>query len=237
MKSAEKNKKMISATLAEKELCKQLLKNLKEIKSNGITTPKILNIGAGRTIVIEEFIAGNVNDFICDRIDVDSAKVSHPNIGKCWEGSIESMSPVESDNYYVAFSNYVLEHVPDIRKASMEIFRILKPSGRFIATIPNVNAPEFVMAKLTPLWLHKIVRRGEAWETHYAFSSINDLVAIFEASGFNTLDVKYYPHIELYLERVSPILGILGRIYDKTISSLKINRLMGSTCVVFEKPL
>lgn len=88
------------------------------------------------------------------------------------------MHPIKSREYNAAFSNYLLEHVRDLNKAASEIYRILKNGGIYVASVPNLTAPEFILAKLTPLWFHKIVRRGEAWETHYAFKNIKALGTI-----------------------------------------------------------
>ena len=105
--------------------------------------------------------------------------------------------------------------------------------------IPNPNAPEFLLAKITPLWFHKVARGNSthtAFETHYAYKSINELIQMFQSSGLILAEVRYYPILELYLERLSPFMGKLGKIYDSTVSSLNIHRLMGNVCIIFQKP-
>ena len=112
-------------------------------------TLRVLNVGAGTNVVIENALAKNGFSFTCDRIDVDDCRVEYPNVQDCYQCSFESMDVVQSYSYDVAFANYVLEHVPDLSKAASQICRVLKPSGVFIATMPNTRAPEFIVARHT----------------------------------------------------------------------------------------
>jgi hypothetical protein len=112
---------------------------------------------------------------------------------------------------------------------------VLKPSGVFVASVPNPAAPEFRLARRTPLWFHRMVRQAEAWETVYAFRKIPELTDTFERNGFHTIGVRYYPAAESYLFRY-PVLGLLGRAYDGVVSRLRFHGLLGNVCVVFRKP-
>ena len=145
------------------------------------------------------------------------------------------MSPLDSNKYQIAFANWVLEHVSDLNKVSIEIFRILKPSGIFITTVPNTTSLEILLSKWTPLWFHKIIRGNAAWKTHYAYSNIRKFIEIFESAGFRVVEIKYFPFIEAYLS-LFPLLRILGKLYDKIISCIDIKRLMSNVCLTFEKP-
>ncbi len=79
------------------------------------------------------------------------------------------MHPVKSNKYDAAFSNYVLEHVQNLNKAASEVYRVLKPGGIYVTSVPNPAAPEFLLSKLTPMWFHELIRREKAWHTHYSF--------------------------------------------------------------------
>ena len=143
------------------------------------------------------------------------------------------MAPVKSGEYVSAFANYVIEHIKDIKKMCREIHRILIPSGTFIASIPNPIAPEFVLARHTPLWFHKKVRQEEAWETHYLYT-IEDLINIFENNGMAKQSLKYWSFTEGYLWRY-PLLSTFSRLYDRSITRMSIKRMMGDVCIVFKK--
>ncbi len=221
-------------TPAEKFLVGHLISLLETNPEHVVDPPRILNIGAGSSASIESQLTGAGCEYVCDRIDVVDCTVSHPAVGECLRGSVEDMTAVPSAFYVAAFANFVLEHVRDPRSAAMEIHRVLRPAGRFVASVPNPAAPEFVLARRTPLWLHRLVRGTDAWETHYAFRSIQGLTAIFEDVGFETVQVRYQSFIEGYLGRFW-ILGKIARAYDRVVSARGLRRLMGNVCIVFEK--
>jgi len=228
-----KNATLLPAT---QYLLSQIEQILKKANRNNGTSPRILNIGAGWHLVIEKRLTSRNCNYICDRVDIDDCKLDHPSVDKCWQCSVESMSQVESNTYDVVLASWLLEHIEDLCSASKEIFRVLKPSAMFITTVPNVNSPEFCLARITPLWFHKILRRRATFEKHYSYSSIYNLIEIFESAGFIVHEVKAFPCVESYLKNITPILGFLGKIYDSVVSSMKIKILMGHVCIVFDKP-
>jgi SAM-dependent methyltransferase len=222
-------------TPAEKYLVEVLVRALGCKGREGGTPRRILNIGAGRSVSIEDQLSDAGCEYVCDRADVEDCSVDHPYVNKCFRCSAEDMSQVSSNEYPVAFANYVLEHVPDLERASREIYRILEPSGIFVATIPNPSAPQIRLAKITPLWFHRMIRGGEAWETYYGYNSVEELTGVFETAGFRKVEARYYAFAEDYLIKV-PILGLLGRVCDGIVNALRVYGLMGHICVVFEKP-
>ncbi len=223
-------------TPAEQCLIQKAIESLP--RSGGKKLSTVLNIGAGRSTVIEQAIAKEVPNFICDRVDVELHRVRHPNIRNEYVASVESMPDVPSDAYDVAFANYVLEHVPKIDDAAREIHRTLKGGGRFIASIPNPGAPEFWISRITPKSFHQIIKgkgKGkEAFETFYAYKNIRGLNRIFERAGFDIVNVKRFSFVRGYLYRF-PILNTLSRMYDGILNALRIKPMMGHACVVYEK--
>lgn len=222
-------------TPAEKHLIRTLKSFLCEHHKRNCDTPKILNIGAGRSVVIENQLASSGFPFVCDRADIENFQIREHYVGDYYQCSVEAMHQIKSKEYDAVFSNYLLEHVQDLNKAASEIYRILKPAGIFVASIPNPTAPEFLLAKYTPLWFHKIIRGKEAWETHYAFKNIKALRTIFQKAGFETIAVFVWSFMEGYLERFV-ILNKLARLYDKFLDIVQIKRFMNNACVVFKKP-
>lgn len=219
-------------TPAEKQLVETISSFL--LKKNIGDIPKILNIGAGKSLSIENQLNEQGCSFVCDRVDIENHQIESQFIGNCYQCSIEYMRPVKSSDYDVAFSNYVLEHVQNLNTAACEIHRILEPDGIFVASVPNPTALEVLAARLTPLWLHKVVRGVESWETYYAYSSINALSHIFQDVGFDTIGVKYWSFFEGYMERFV-ILNKLAHLYDKILNTLQLKVLMGNVCIVFKK--
>jgi len=197
-------------------------------------TPRVLNVGAGRHASIENALVKNGCSFTCDRMDIDDCRVEHPNVQNCYQCSVESMEAVQSDSYDLAFSNYVLEHIPDMSKAASEICRVLKPGGIFISSVPNTTAPQYIVSRRTPLWFHRLVRGGSGWETHYSYGSIPELCAVLRASGLETTQVFYYSNVGAYLQR-APVLKQLAEFYDWCISHSRWKRLMGDVCLMVRR--
>lgn len=201
----------------------------------GIEAPRILNIGAGRSVSIERQLVRRARRFVSDRVDVEPCAVDHPAIGTCHVCPVEAMTPLPAAVYRAAFANFVLEHVQNPALAAREIFRVLRPGGLFLATLSNPRAPEFRLARHTPLWLHRMVRRGEAWRTVYAYRDVPDLARRFEGAGFVVGEVRFFPCVESYLAALPP-LGIAGRLYDRALVRLRAERCMGQACLAFAKP-
>lgn len=80
-----------------------------------------------------------------------------------------------------------------------------------------------------------MVRRVDAWETHYSYHSIPALIEIFNANGLILQDVEYWSFTEGYLWRY-PLVNAAGRLYDRIMSACQIRQLMGHVCVTFRKP-
>ena len=222
-------------TPAERCLIEKIIESLPQPEKKLST---VLNIGAGQSVVIERAFAKEVENLVCDRVDIESHHVNHPCVRNEYKASIESMPNVPSNTYDVAFANYVLEHVPKIDSAAKEIHRVLKDEGIFVASIPNPNAPEFFVSRITPKWFHQLIKgegKGkEAFETHYAYKNVRTLNKIFESTGFEIIEVKYFSFIRGYLYRF-PLLNTLSKIYDAILNFLKIKSLMGHVCVVYRK--
>jgi SAM-dependent methyltransferase len=199
------------------------------------TIPRILNIGAGRSVVIENQINLSKVKCIFDRTDIEDCKIEHPLVHTCYRFPIESMSSIVAGQYLLGLANFVMEHITDIEKAANEIYRILMPGGRFIATLPNPTALEMVISRHTPYWFHKLIRGSHGWETTYPYEDIPALITVFESVGFKSLEIQYFPYVEGYLGRF-PVIKSGAHLYDRIVSSLAINKLMGHVCIILEKP-
>jgi SAM-dependent methyltransferase len=219
-------------TPAEKRLVHHLAVTLHGLREAGEKRPRILNVGAGRSVSIEDQLLKLGFTFVADRVDVGPCEVHHPAAGEAWRRPIERMEGIEDGLYAAAFANYVLEHVADARGAAREVHRVLRPGGVFVAAVPNPRAPEFLLARATPLAFHRRVRGDEAWPTHYAYRSISGLVSTFENAGFCTVDVAQYSFVEGYLERFR-LLRAAGRLYDRLVMAIRLRPCMGNVCVAF----
>ncbi len=199
------------------------------LKSHEHTT--MINVGAGAAHTFED--RWTQYSFTEDRLDIEPFTPQRDYVRRCFTCSAEDMKLVPSNEYDLAFSNFVLEHVEYLDDTAEEVVRVLKPGGLYIATIPNPKALEFRISKLTPVVFHKLIRGSDAWETHYEFKGIQHLVDIFKRAGLEAVDIEYAPAVEEYLERF-PVVNLFGKLYDSTLKALNLHGLMGQACIVFK---
>lgn len=220
-------------TPAERFLVQILVLSLKA-REGALFKRRILNVGAGKSLSIERQLNDAGCKYICDRIDIEDCVVDFPTVRNCWRCRIDDMKPIHSEQYHVAFANYVLEHVENLKGAAQEIYRVLSPDGTFIATIPNTLAPEFILSRHTRLWFHRLISKSQVWETKYAYNGIPALVEIFLDAGFGIEEEMYWPFVEVYLWKY-PVVNIFGKLYDRLVSATNARHLMGQVCIAFKK--
>lgn len=225
-------------TPAERSLIDELRSFLSSLRGSG-HIPRLMNIGAGKSLVIESYLQVAGLEFVCDRFDPEDPSVMASFVGKSYTGQVENMADVPDQSYEAAFANYVLEHVADIEAAAREIKRILKPGGLFVVSTPNPVAPEFILSRFTPLWFHQLIRGSKtehrAFQTVYAYKNIHELCESFTKAGFRVASVKFFPGTETYLFRF-PIIRYLSRFYDRLVHWSGIGFLHGNVCVSFINP-
>lgn len=196
---------------------------------------RLLAVGAGRSLSVEDQLTAAGCAFVSDRVDVEECVVDDPRVGSAWVCSAEDMTPVADGAYDAAFANYVLEHVPDVSRAAGEIARVLRPGGVFVTSFPNPRAIEFRIAAATPLAFHRMVRGQEAWPVHYDYGTIPGLVQRLETAGLETVAVERFAFVEGYVHRF-PALAWVGRLWDRTAERIGAERLLGNVCAAFRKP-
>jgi len=112
---------------------------------NAILEPHftVLDYGAGRgSWYFSEYgyknrlhtIKGKVASFIC--ADIDEAVLSNPTSDRNILMSGDRV-PLEDHSVDVIVSDFVLEHILDVRRFEQEISRLLKPGGYFCARTPH----------------------------------------------------------------------------------------------------
>lgn len=133
-----------------------------------------------------------------------------------------------SDNFFdVVFSNEVLEHVQDDRKAVEEVVRVLKPGGKFIVFTPNRGWPfeqhgMFFSGKYywgnIPLlpWMPSSIRRKYA--PHVRNYSNGDIRKLFAGLP---VKVVHHTHIFSGFDGMARRFGILGKLVQRFFHAIE----------------
>ena len=96
----------------------------------------VLDIGCGDGLFASILFA----DKIDTGIDLDPSEIECARKTGAYQELIccpGSQIPKESGTYQTAFSNSVLEHIPDLAPVLREVHRLLKPGGNFFFTVPT----------------------------------------------------------------------------------------------------
>lgn len=100
--------------------------------------------------------------------------------------------PLESQSIDIAICSEVLEHIPDIQKAVNELYRVLKPGGKILISMPNKNSLFYknVRRKLRDLRAKPQNQYTHTeWEAirHISFNS-KDIESYITSAGLNILE-------------------------------------------------
>ena len=96
----------------------------------------VLDVGCGDGLFASILFA----DKIDTGIDLDPSEIQCARKTGAYQELIccpGSQIPKESGTYQTAFSNSVLEHIPDLSPVLREVHRLLKPGGNFFFTVPT----------------------------------------------------------------------------------------------------
>ncbi len=87
--------------------------------------------------------------------------------------------PFPDDHFDVALSSFMLHHLPEDlkRQGFAEIYRVLKPYGRFVAVDLGATSNSVINHMLTLLFGHA---RGQ--------SNVHELTAMMEDAGFSKIE-------------------------------------------------
>jgi len=184
----------------------------------------LLDLGAGAGIVPEMAFKGEARR-VCG-VDPDPRVVDNPHLDEGREGFGESI-PYEDECFDVVVSDNVLEHLDNPLEVFIEVNRVLRPGGIFIAKTPNRWHYVAIGAKLTPYSFHRKFNeaRGRASEdtfpTRYRANSRGQLEVLARNSDFELVSVDFFEGRPEYLRRWAP-LYLLGALYEWIVNSSRL---------------
>ncbi len=162
-----------------------------------------LDVGCGRQIIPPDKMSlpdqqacfGKVKFLV--GLDVDQAILDHPLLSARVIGLCGNL-PFSAESFDLVTANMVVEHVTDPVDFLSDIFRVLRPGGRFIFHTPNSRYYLVRLARLTPnslkrriIWKLEQRRDEDIFETHYTLNTPDLVAAAARNTGFEveTLNV------------------------------------------------
>jgi ubiquinone/menaquinone biosynthesis C-methylase UbiE len=211
------------------------------IKEHLEQSSRILNLGAGpetgspkRNLrgTVAHITGADIDPVVLKNSELDSAVLIE-------NGKL----PLESSQFDVVFSDFVLEHVehPDLYLA--EVYRVLKPGGSFLFRTPNRFHYVALISALTPHSFHERVAnpvRGLAddahkpWPTFYRMNSRSTLRRQAKTAGFRECEFRMIEAEPSYLMfHTVPFLAGVG--YERMVNATRL--LAGARCTILGKSI
>lgn len=185
----------------------------------------ILDIGCGRTDYMADLYA-QVKRVIGQDPDAQ-ALAENPVITEKLVGDFEILNTLPDNSVDMIVSAWTLEHLPDADKLFIQIQRLLKPKGKFIALTPNRSGIPSIISRLIPNSLHpKIVYRlwGRAEEntypTFYRLNNRKKIQKYCDSHNLTLTDIQYLKDPSYYIRRLKDTHWVykIHRMFPKNIS-------------------
>lgn len=106
-----------------------LLVDFKKVLNSQNIRGRLLDAGAGKLSYRHLVLP------FCKEYKSMDMNKTHPELD--YQSDIQNM-PLENESFDTVLSAEVLEHVPDPEKALREIYRVLKPGGKLVISIPHL---------------------------------------------------------------------------------------------------
>lgn len=181
----------------------------------------VLDLGAGAGIVTQMNFHG-IARRICG-VDPDPRVVENPYLDEGKVGFGEAVS-YPDESFDLIFADNVLEHLPEPEKVFLEVHRLLRPGGVFLAKTPNKLHYMPLIAWISPHWFHRWVNKWRGREsqdvfpTLYNANTITDVCDLASLAGFQIKSTELIEGRPEYL-RMSAITYIFGWLYEKLVNS------------------
>ncbi len=177
----------------------------------------ILDLGCGDGLIAQVLFEGEPPveigfDPWLDQVRKAPASAAYGHV----QQALGSAMPYPDATFACMFSNSVLEHIPNLQPVLGEAARVLRPGGRFLATVPSdafrrllagyrarVQVGDFAGAEV---YAETVDRRLE----HHRYPSPQEWGAMLAAVGLRLLRYRYYipAEVEVLWDQANATYGI-----------------------------
>jgi SAM-dependent methyltransferase len=120
--------------------------------------------------------------------------------------------PLPDESIDIAYGRQVLHHTRDLAAVGREVFRVLKPGGRFLACREHVvSGPEELETFLSQHAVHQLAGGESAYELHEYLDGIGASgLRLRKALGLHESVINYFPYVRSEKERKAFLREQLG---------------------------
>ena len=156
---------------------------------------EVLELGPGPTNACSDFLHRTFA--AVDGLDIDEDIKNNPSLRECFvfDGG---KWPIQDGKYDAIVSNYVFEHVGDVRGMASEALRVLKPGGLILFRTPNLWHYVSMVSRLTPHWFHEMVSNRirnlpsdshDPYPTYYRLNTRRACREVFSKADFEEVEI------------------------------------------------
>ena len=155
---------------------------------------------------------------------------------------IDDHLPIDDNSVDMVTSHMVMEHFSNNDKAVREIFRVLKPGGKFISLMPNKFALFAVINQILPnklvktlLYAIKPSEKGvKGFKAYYNKTYYPALRKLLEGHGFADIKFTFSYHQSEYFDFFVPF-EIISLVWDFLMYIFGIKPLCAYNCFIATK--
>lgn len=185
----------------------------------------ILDVGCGHSTLLADIYTKTQYTYGIDP-DINAVK-RNTLIKNVQQGNVESL-PYKDNFFDLVVCAWVFEHLAKPQESFKEIYRVLKPNGKFIFLTPNRNNYNVWIIRLIPEIFHnflttKLYNRQEhdTFLKKYKANTVKDINWILESTGFN--EIKIIPNEDPSYISFNSITFKLALLLDKVFKNNKVH--------------
>jgi 2-polyprenyl-3-methyl-5-hydroxy-6-metoxy-1,4-benzoquinol methylase len=181
-----------------------------------------LDLGCGHNVIRPWALLPGENELsyttassVCVGVDRDVSALSGNKCIECRVAAHMEFLPFSDNSFDLVTANMVLEHSENPQSLMTEVWRVLRPNGRFIFHTPNKYFPASIVASFLPkhiksglVELFTLRRAKDVYPTYYRVNTRSEIVRCSQRIGFDVeqLDVleslTYSPYRALFLSNL-----------------------------------